>query len=301
MMAAEINQGTYSEIDDCDEVKPMVDGENIIDVTEDTFEFDVIQRSYEMPIVLDFWAPWCGPCRMLGPILERLAADPNYEFILAKINVDENPSISMRYQVQGIPAVKAFRDGQVVAEFVGAQPDSRVRTFIEDLAPSEADIMLKEAKSLLVIRQWADAEEAYREILEQYPNHSEAKLNLARSLLAQGMGCEAIELLQQCTDDKTLLTAEKLRPLANYLCQTASNEITYEELPPLEVQYRQTARLFERGNLQAAMDGLIDVLRQDKRYHKGEVKDVMLGIFELLGEGDPVTQEYRRELASVLF
>jgi len=279
----------------------MVDGENIIEVSEDSFEFDVIQRSYEMPVVLDLWAPWCGPCRMLGPILERLAADPNYEFILAKINVDQNPNISMRYQVQGIPAVKAFVDGQVVAEFVGAQPETRVRKFIQDLAPSEADMMLKDAKSLLVIRQWAEAEEAYREILDQYPNHSAAKLSLAQALLAQGMGCEALELLRQCTDDKTFVTATKLRPLANYLCETASNEIPYDELPSLEAQYRQTARLFERGNLEAAMDGLIDVLRQDKRYRNGEVREVMLGIFELLGDGDPVTQAYRREMASVLF
>jgi putative thioredoxin len=238
---------------------------------------------------------------MLGPILERLAADPGYDFVLAKINVDENPSISVRYQVQGIPAVKGFRDGQVTAEFVGAQPEAKVREFIRQLSPSETDNELREAKSLLVTRHWDAAEAAYRDILEANPTNNEAILNLARALLARGEGCEAVELLKKCGDDSTYLSAQKLSPLADYLCQTTSNHFIYEELPPIEVQFRQTARLFERGNLEAALDGLLDVLRQDKRFRNGEVREVVLGIFELLGDEDSLTQTYRRELASVLF
>lgn len=279
----------------------MLDSENIIDVSETTFELDVIQRSHEKLVVVDFWAPWCGPCRVLGPILEKLAVDPDLDFTLARVNVDENPTISMRYQVQGIPAVKAFRDGGVVDEFIGAQPEPRVREFIEKLAPSEADAAIRKAKSLLITRHWAEAEAAYRKILSEHPNHSGAMIDLARALLARGKGCEALELLERCTDDMTFVQAERLRPLANYLCETANNHFLEEDLAPTEVQYRQTARLFEKGNLEAAMDGLLEVLRQDKRYRRGEVKDVMLGIFELLGEEDPLTHAYRREMASVLF
>jgi putative thioredoxin len=175
----------------------MAGTENIIEVSDATFEYDVIQKSQDKPVVVDFWAPWCGPCRVLGPILEQLASDPTFDFILAKVNVDDNPNISMRYRVQGIPAVKAFVDGKVVNEFVGAQPEPRVRQFIQSLVPNEADLALRSAKSLLATRHWPEAEDALREMLVDYPHHGEANLNLAKSLLGQAMGCEAESLLKE--------------------------------------------------------------------------------------------------------
>lgn len=279
----------------------MVD--NIIDVSEATFEFDVIQRSHEIPVVVDFWAPWCGPCRMLGPMLEKLADHPEYEFILAKVNVDENPTLSMQYQVQGIPAVKAFRNGRVVAEFTGAQPLPKVQEFIKQVAPSEIDQALAQAQSLLATRHWAAAEQAFRNLLLEYSDHQVAMLNLARALLAQGKGCEAIGYLQDCTDGDTYQQATKLMPLAEFLCRALTEKDSWEDekIPTIEAQYRQTAHLLTHGNFAAAMDGLLEVLRQDKRYRKGEPREVMLGLFELLGDTDPLTQKYRRELASVLF
>lgn len=273
--------------------------ENIIDVSTETFEFDVIQQSANVPVVVDFWAPWCGPCRTLGPVLEKLAGDPTFDFVLAKVNVDDNPTLSQRFQVRGIPAVKAFVNGQVVAEFTGVQPEGKLRQWLQDLTPSDLDQTLAEAQSLLATRHYGRAEDAYRQILLAHPEHPQAMLNLAYALLAQGKGCEAIGYLQDCTDGAAYVQAEKLMPLAEFLCRVAT--AVDEDVPPLEMQYRQAARLFMRGNVEAAMDGVLDVLRQDKQYNGGEAKAVMVAIFALLGDGDERTQRYRRELASVLF
>lgn len=278
--------------------------DNVIDVSEETFDFEVIERSHEVPVVVDFWAPWCGPCRMLGPVLEKLAADPNLDFVLAKINVDDNPGISMQFQVQGIPAVKAFLNGDIVGEFVGAQPEPRVREFIQQLIPSEVDEAFNEAKSLLATHHWAEAESFLSELIKEFPTYPGAGLCLARAQLAQGKGCNAIGLLESITDGSELLQAQRLMPLANFLCRVTVDDeegVDFDTFEPIENQYRQAARLLQRSNFEAAMDGLLDVLRYDKRYRKGEPRTVLLAIFELLGDGATLTQTYRHELASVLF
>ena len=204
--------------------------DKVIEVNEETFDVDVIEQSNQIPVVVDFWAPWCGPCRMLGPTLEKLANSTEHNFILAKVNVDNNPNISRRFQVQGIPAVKAFIDGEVVDEFVGALPEPRVKEFVSKLTPSELDSLLADANSSLVTRQWADAEVAYRNILIDFPDHQLAMLNLATTLLAQGQGCNAIGYLQDVKDGAELGKAERLLPLANFLCQAETGWPEGEEL-----------------------------------------------------------------------
>jgi putative thioredoxin len=271
----------------------------IIDVNEETFIQDVLEQSEEVPVIVDFWAPWCGPCRALSPILERLVADPSLNFILAKVNVDNNPNLSMQYRVQSIPAVLAFVDGDVADEFLGVQPEPKIRQFIEQLIPSELDEALDDAQSLLATRHWIKAEQILRDLLQEYSNRPEIMLNLSKALLAQGEGCEARDLLKEIKDGQALIEAENLLPLANYLCLIAEDLTEDEDLSELEVQYRQGARLLQRGNLEAAMDGLLDVLRQDKRY--GQARQVMVAMFALLGDDDDLTQAYRTELASVLF
>lgn len=280
----------------------MAQTANIIEVHESTFEQDVVQKSFEKPVVVDFWAAWCGPCRMLGPILERLATEPNSSFVLAKVDVDANPGLSMRYGVQGIPAVKAFRDGQVVDEFVGAQPEPMVRQFLSRIAPSEADKAAVSAEELLADRRWQEADLLFQKMLESDPSNSIAKVGLVRALIGQGDGCKAQVYLEELKSiPETMASAEKLLPLSAYICTAEQRSDGNVEVTVVEAQYRQSARLFSQGKLAPAMDGLLDVLRYNKNYRDGQAKAVMLGIFELLGDQDPLTGAYRREMASVLF
>lgn len=280
----------------------MAFSDNIIDVGEATFERDVIQKSFERPVVVDFWAAWCGPCRMLGPTLERLASEPNSNFVLAKVDVDANPSLSMRYGIQGIPAVKAFRNGEVVGQFVGAQPEPRVRQFLAEIAPSEADQTATTAEELLAERRWDEAEELFRQILADDPTNSEAKLGLSRALIGNGEGCKAADYLEDLSQyASTMAQAEKLLPLANYICSSAEKSNDLAEVTVVEAQYRQAARLLQNRKYAPALDGLLEVLRHNKDYRDGMAKAAMLGIFELLGDADPLTNAYRREMASVLF
>lgn len=271
-----------------------------LDVSESNFDTEVLTRSSQLPVLVDFWAPWCAPCRMLGPLLEKLVAEGKGAFVLAKLNVDDSPNLAAEYGVQGIPVVKAFKDGRVVDEFTGAQPEAKVRAFIQKVAPSAADRALAEAHSLLSIRQWAKAEAAFRRVLADQPAHGPAALGLVKALLAQGRGCEAQTILEDFPRSDVVVVAQKLGPLANLLCAIEAPDEPLAE-NDLDALYYQAARLLARGQLEAGLDGLLDLLRQNKRYRQGEPRQVMLGVFELLGDEDTVTREYRSELASVLF
>lgn len=278
----------------------MHDSPHIIDVTESSFSEDVLARSHQVPVVVDFWAPWCAPCRTLGPILEKLAAEGGGGWVLAKVNVDQASRVSAEYGVRGIPAVKAFRDGQVVAEFTGAQPEPRVREFVRKLAPSPADQALAFGQSLLATRKWQEAEAAFREAHTLDDTNGAAALGLVQALAAVGRGCEALDMLDEFPRSDEAVRAEDFRDLAEVLCEVEPTEPPIDD-DPLDAQYHQAARLFARGQWEACFDGLLDVLRTKKRYRNGAPRKVMLAIFVLLGDGDPLTQRYRAELASVLF
>lgn len=274
--------------------------EFIVDVSEADFENEVLAFSQQVPVVVDFWAEWCGPCRMLGPMLERLAEEGGGSFRLAKVDVDANQNLALRYGVHSIPVVKAFRNGKMVAEFTGVPPEPRLQQFLRALAPSPVDLALEKGSSLLDLSRAREAEEVYRQALESMPEHSGVLLGLARSLLLQGHSEEAFEILSRFPASREYRSAQILLPLARALERFELGE-PFEQENPLDPAYENALRLFRRGNVEAALDGLLDILRENRRYRDGLARELIVAILELLGEAHQITPGYRSELASLLF
>jgi len=268
-------------------------------VTESDFEYEVIAYSNQAPVLVDFWAEWCHPCKSLTPILEKYAIEGQGSFRLAKVNVDDNPNLALRYGVRSIPNVKAFRDGQVVSEFLGLQPEPRVKEFLRNLTPSQIDLMLEKGQSLLETMDWVGAHRSFQEFLAKSPNQPAGLLGLLKSCLMQGKFSEARQILDGFPASPEYARVELIRPLFSELWSISSNQPALDD--PLEATYDNALRLVLRGNLPAAMDGLIDILRQDKHFHNDDARKVLLGLFEVLGDNQPLTRQYRRELAMVLF
>jgi len=280
----------------------MAKSEFVIEVTDTSFQADVLERSRQVPVVVDFWAPWCGPCRMLGPVLEKLANEFKGGFILAKINTDEDQRAAMQYGVQGIPAVKGFKDGRLAAEFVGAVPEPQVRAFLQKLGVKVGTGAtagnIPDPAALLAQGKWLEADMALRQIGATNGAEPAVKLNLARALLAQGKAVEANEILNKVTDGPEAAQATALRPLAALLLESTSQTNGAGGLDGL---YHAAGQKMARGDTRGAMDALLDVLRRDKRFRNGEARQVMLAIFGVLGDESPLVREYRNKLASVLF
>lgn len=274
----------------------MGNSEYIIDVSESTFQEEVIERSKKVPVMVDFWAAWCGPCRVLGPTLERVTEDSDGALILAKVDVDQNQGLAQRYNVSGIPAVKIFRNGKVVEEFVGVRPEPEVRRIIKAFAPSEIDRALVEAQSLAYGNRWDEAEAAYQKILTSKPAYVPAVLELGRLYLATGRGADAQSALQQVPSSVVEYdSVQALLPLARLMAATPNG--TDSEL---DAMYDEAALSAREQRFTDALDCLLDILRRDRKYRDGEAKQAVLAVLEHVGE-DPQMNQYRRKLASVLF
>jgi putative thioredoxin len=272
---------------------------DILEVAESNFEQEVVRYSMEIPVVVDFWAPWCAPCRLLGPTVEKLAVEAAGAFRLAKLNVDDNPGLSARFGVQSIPILKAFQGGKVVAQLLGAQPEEAVRKFLREFAPGPAEQAVSEAAGWLTARRWSEAEQSARRALELDRASGTAALYLIKALLWQGKGNAALEQIGRFTAGSEMISAQRLQPLAALLAEAASSgDHAADEI---EAGYLQVGRLLGRGNFPAALDGLLGLLRRDKHYRNDDARRVFLAALELLGEDDPLTRPYRDELASVLF
>jgi putative thioredoxin len=274
--------------------------DHIINASEADFEYEVLAYSQNKPVVVDFWASWCRPCKELSPMLERLAIEGHGSFRLARVDVDHNPNLALRYGVRTLPTVKVFTDGQVSNEFVGVQPETRLREIINNLTPpSPANLAVEKADSLLGFHQWAEAEKMYRQILKQFPDMPSSLLGLAKSLVGMNRGAEAVDILRHFPPSRQYTQAQTILPLAE--AQAAYQRGALLDETDLDAAFSNSIRLAGRGNLPAAVDGLLEILRQNRQYRNGLARQVVIGLLELMGEEDPLTRQYRSELASILF
>jgi putative thioredoxin len=265
-------------------------GAAVVDVDDRNFAQVVLEGSRERPVIVDFWAAWCAPCRMIGPVLERLADERRGEFLLAKLDVDANPQAAAAFQVQSIPAVKAFRDGRLVDEFVGAIPEAAIRQFIDAVVPSEAERIVQQAERLEVAGRTEEAERLYRRALDGDPKSAGAALGLGRLAAASGDLEEARRLLTPLRPDP-----EAERVLAAIDVATwADGDGDGDPLSGAE-------RAAGEGRFQEALEVFLAAVRNGAPEDRGRARDAMLKVFAVLGDADPLTQEYRRKLASALF
>ncbi|MGH2926346.1 MAG: tetratricopeptide repeat protein [Solirubrobacterales bacterium] len=246
------------------------------DVTESDFEARVIERSREVPVVVDFWAEWCGPCRTLGPALEDAVAKRAGEVELAKLDTDRNPSLAMRFQIGSIPAVKAFKDGEVVSEFVGAIRPAQIEQFLDGFVTSAADKLAE-----------SDDEGSLREALELDPRNAAAAVKLGRILLARGEESEAIDVLDPLKGD---FEAEGLAARAHLGVDGAADGVLAKSFSA-----------WDGGELEPALEGLQEAIAaSDDPEQRDLLRRVMVAIFTELGVDHPVAREHRRRLAAAL-
>lgn len=282
----------------------MAATESVIEVTDATFDAEVLGRSKERPVVVDFWAPWCGPCRVLGPVIERVAASYGGQVTLAKLNTDENPRTAQAFRIQGIPAVKAFRDGAVVSEFTGAVPEPQVRAFFAALAPSPADRLAARAEALALAGDTAGAEILYREILAKQTGHVPSIVGLAEILAARGERQEAEQLLGRAPADRRAKALKHQLFLADFALRHEGEDLEGDaQANPgdARARYRWGVLLAARGRYEDALEELLESVRLDRGMADGAARKAVLALFDILGLDSPLTREYQRRLSMVLF
>jgi putative thioredoxin len=262
------------------------------------FEQEVIQRSHEIPVLVDFWAAWCGPCRVLGPVLERLARENGEAWALAKVDTEQHPEVAERYQVHSIPNVKLFVDGVVAGEFVGAMPEYQVQRWLQKALPGKYRKQLAQAEQLLREGKSAEAEGLLRQIVESDPQNDRARVFRAHLVLFKDPE-EAARLVEKIDDPEFSDITQAIRTIAR-LHNLSTNP---EGLPAGAGRegYREALRFLFSEDFDRALHRFIDVIRRDRPYDDDGARKSCIAIFKILGEEHAITLKHRREFSSALY
>ncbi len=274
----------------------MVSSEFILHVDEKSFEFEVLYYSKNIPVLTLFWAEWSQASKQLIPLLENIVTEADGVLRLAKVDADANQILAMQYQVRSLPTVIAFHNGKNIGEFSGLINQDQLDEFVEALLPpSQIELDLEKGISLLNLHKWSEAEDVFKILMQSEDCPPSALLGLAKSLIPQGKTSEAQMILKRFPASKEYRQAEALLPLVADMISPKQTD------SDLDVTYFNSLKLVSRGNLLAALDGLLEILNLNKNFRKGNAKLAFLGILEILGDADSDVRNYRDELSTILF
>jgi putative thioredoxin len=262
------------------------------------FSVDVIQASHTKPVLVDFWAEWCGPCRVLGPVLERLAANSNGEWNLVKINSDKHPELSENYGIRSIPAVKLFYKGEVINEFVGALPEKAIKEWLGKSVPNKFNDMLAHAEGLLSVGNENEAQKILNEVLTQDPNNGKAKIHLARIYLFENCdkALQLIAAIEETGENAEIINS--FRTIAELI--NVNHKLPVEESPTSGL-YIEAVRFLQEKKFEKSLEKFIEIIRTDRYYADDNARKACISIFKFLGEENEITSKYRRDFGRALY
>jgi putative thioredoxin len=286
----------------------MVSSSFAADVTRDSFESEVLLRSRATPVLVDFWAAWCGPCKVLMPVLSRLAEEYGGKFFLAKVNSDEQQQLAGQYGVRSLPTVKLFRHGQVVDEFLGAQSENTVRAFLDRHLPRESDAAIGSAQLAARAGRLDKALALLQQAMHNDPANDRVKFELARLLLHAGRVADAQSAIDALTADaRDSADAVALRAQLEFARIVQSARAPQELLEIVQAggkvsaaRYELAAHLVVRQQYPEALDQLLEIVRTDRKWNDDAARKGMISVFNLLGGSGELVNEYRRKLSMAL-